>query len=368
MASFTINSGEFLDAISAIFPLVPNKPPRDILKCFKIEAKLDHSLHIHTTDLETFASVKLDTGVMVHVEGSFTVPAAILLEYAKSLDGGNAEFLVTPEEALRISEGEAIFQVGLQDIDEYPTFPDIPENLTQVGLPLPALGKALTQVTFAVADKGSPRWGTLNAVCLETSDREVALIGTDTHRVSLVKVEVDAALPEASYLVPSKTLALIPKIFTEEEVQVSFGNTHNLVFSDEKTTILVRLLHGNFPPVRNFIPNHPKEVELDAASFLKQVRKSSLATDKHSTLRLELSNNKMKLLTKTRQQRKVAKVEFSMEYDGDDFEFALNCKYLMDALKASSNDQPITMHFNQNNQPILFTQDSYTHLIVPQVI
>jgi DNA polymerase-3 subunit beta len=370
MASFTVNSTEFLDAISAIYPIIPNKPPRDILKCFKVEAKqgATDTLSIHATDLETFASITLDGSIIVNQAGEFVVPATILLDYARSLDGGNATFLVTPQEALQIVEGEAEFEVGLQDIDEYPDFPDPPADLSWATLPLPALGKALNQVIFAVADKGSPRWGTLNAVCLETDGQVVNLIGTDQHRASVVSMEVADTLLNSSYLVPSKTLALIPKIFTTDEVRVSFGSNHNLIFSDGATTVLVRLMHGNYPPVKDFVPDHPNSIDIDAAGFLRQVKKSSLATDKHSTLRLELGADKIKLSAKTRQQRKVAKVEFPLEYDGETFQFALNCKYLIDMLKASSNSQPLKMHFNQSNQPILFSQDSFRHLIVPQVI
>ena len=370
MTSFKANGSQILEAISSIYPLVPNKPSRDILKCFKITAKQTggDSLTIRATDLETFATVKLSTGVIVFTEGEMVVPAATLFEYAKAFDGGDVDFLVTPEEALKMTETTSEFEVGLQDLDEYPEFPDMPATMTWSTVSVPALAKALNQVIFAVAEKGSPRWGTLNAVCMETNNTVMTLIGTDQHRASMVDIEVSDTLEEETYLIPSKTLALVPKIFTEDEVEVSFDVSNNMVFRDETTSIMVRLMHGNFPPVKTFIPTHPNKLELNGPDFLKQVRKSALATDKHSTLRVELSTDKIKLLTKTRQQRKHAKVEYPVEYTGDNFQFAVNCKYIIDMLKASTNGEAVEMHFNQNNQPILFTQSNFKHLVVPQEV
>jgi DNA polymerase-3 subunit beta len=370
MTSFKVNGTQFLEAISSIYPLVPNKPSRDILKCFRITAKqaATDTITIRATDLETFAVVELSTGVMVFTDGEIAVPAAILIEYAKAFDGGDVDFLVTPEEALKLTESTSEFEVGLQDLDEYPDFPDMPASMTWSTVPVPALAKALSQVVFAVAEKGSPRWGTLNAICMETNDTIMTLIGTDQHRASMVEIELTDTLAEESYLLPSKTLALVPKIFTEDEVEVSFDVSNNIIFKDESTTIMVRLMHGNFPPVKTFMPTHPNKLELNAPDFLKRVRKSALATDKHSTLRVELSADKIKLLTKTRQQRKVAKIEYPVPYDGNDFQFAVNCKYIIDMLKASTSDEAVEMHFNQNNQPILFTQSNFKHLVVPQEV
>jgi DNA polymerase-3 subunit beta len=309
---------------------------------------------------------------MVQTPGEFTVPAQTLLDYIKVFDGDSTlTLLVTPEEVLRISdENDTEFQVGVEDMDEYPDFPEAPDNPNWVTILLPALTRALSQVIFAVADKGSPRWGTLNAVCLETGDRKITLIGTDQHRASVVDFDVEETLEEASYLVPSKTLSLVPKIFKGDELQISFEDPHSLTFNDGITQILIRLMHGNYPPVKNFMPTsttHPNSLELDASSFLKEVKKSSLATDKHSTLKVELSSDKVTLKTRTREQRKSAKVEHRLDYTGDDFEFAINCKYLLDMLKASSGDI-VVMRFNQNTQPILFTQNNFRHFLVPQEV
>jgi DNA polymerase III beta subunit len=370
MASFTVNSAEFLNAINSIYPIVPNKPPRDILKCFRIKASqgANDCLEIFATDLETFATAKLEDSVMVQAAGDFVVPAAALLDYARSLDGGNATFLVTEQESLEISEGEAKFSVGLQDLDEYPDFPDRPEDINWVTVPLPEFSKALNQVIFAVADKGSPRWGTLNAVCLETGSQEISLIGTDQVRASITNIRIPELDRESQYLVPSKTLGLIPKMFQSEEIQLSLESNNNLIFRDDTTEVLIRLLQGAYPPVKDFIQNHPRQVAIEAGDFLKEVKKSALATDNNSPLKLELTANKIKLSAKTRKQRRTVRVEFPLEYDGEDFKTALNCKFLIDMLKAASNAEPLEMHFNQSNNPLQFTQDGFLHLIVPQPI
>lgn len=365
MTSFTIDTRELSDALSAVTPVVPRKPPRDVLKCvkFKASAGTEDSLELSVTDLETYVVVKVTNGVMIQNTGEFVVPAQIMNEYVKSLESDTVDITLTDKGLIQISEQGAQFEVGIQDIDEFPDFPKPPQADSGIQVDVADLFQALDRVAFAVAGAGHPRWGALSAVCVELSEDAITLIGTDQHRASLASIPVTTELKD-QYLVNAKPLAVLNKVF-DQPVTLSFTN-NAVVFSTDTRSMHIRLMQGNFPPVRQFVPNHTNVLKIDPRSFLKQVKKASLAADEHSSLKIVIKGDKIGLHAKTRIQRKLAKVEHGLDdYDGPDFEFAVNCKYLIDLLKAANSNEELEMQFNKNSQPILFKQNRFNHVMVP---
>lgn len=370
MASFIIDTTALTEALAALNSIIPNKPSRDILKCVRIVAKTGANgepdrIILYATDLETFAVVSLDQSVMVHKAGEFVVPGTPFLEYARTFDTTTVTITVTEDNTMKVNQDGAEFEVGTQDIDEFPDFPDLPDaNQTWVPVGLTPFASALKKVIFAVADKGHPRWGALSAVAIECSANKVALIGTDQHRASVAEMESTTGLNDKQYLVSGKALALIPKVFSTD-FYLHVEDKNALVFKAGSSYLFFRLMHGNYPPVRKFVPQHKSKLTFNPGALLKQAKKISLAVDEHESMKIILKESKLTLMSKTRQQRKVAKVEQDIVYDGPDLQFALNCKYLLDLLKAADPEQEIEFYFNQNNQPIVFKQPSFNHVMVP---
>ena len=365
MTSFTVDTRELGEALSAVVAIVPKRPSRDVLKCVKFRAHMGQTdyLELSTTDLETYVVTRLSSGVMVQNAGEFVVPAQVMVDYVKSLEGATVDMTLADSGVIQINEDGAEFQVGVQDIDEFPDFPQLPNGSDSLTLDVADLFQALDRVAFAVSAEGHPRWGALSAVCIELSENKVTLIGTDQHRASLACLDVATGKDE-QFLVNSKSLAVLPKVFSEP-VKLTFTN-NAAIFHTDDSSLHIRLMQGNYPPVRQFVPNHSNKLTIEPAGFLKQVRKAALAADEHSSLKIVIKDEKIGLHTKTRIQRKLAKVEHALQdYDGPDFEFAVNCKYLMELLKAANSNEELEMRFNKNHQPILFKQNQFEHVMVP---
>jgi len=366
MTSFTVDTNVFKAALAAVYPIVPNKPSRDVLKGVKISAKTGNpdTLELFVTDLETYVKTEVQTDTMVHKAGELIAPAQILLDYVKSLDGQNVEILVKDDDII-INGLDTNFQVGAKEVDEFPDFPKVDVNLDWVDLPAAEITEALSRVVFAVADRGHPRWGALSAICLEFGTEKVTLIGTDQHRASLAEIATSTKLEDKQYLVSAKALALLPKVLSGN-LKVSLNDKNMAIFSDGTNYLFIRLMHGNFPPVRNIVPKkHPNKLTIDPKLLLNQVKKASLAVDQHGLLKLGLEKDKLLLTTKTREQRRAAKIEQSIVYNGHEIQFAFNCKYLLDLLKAVDNEEDLEIQFNKNSHPVLFKQPNFEHVMVP---
>lgn len=369
--SFSANRNCLLDGLSAIMGIVPHKPQRDILKCLKIKVEFgsdgsNDSLKLFATDLESYIVYNVEQNILIQNEGEFVVPAQIFYDYLKNLEDDTVNVLVSSEETLQINETGVELEVGLQDLQEFPEFPEIPNTqLTWVDLDQLSLKNALSRVLFAVAEKGHPRWGALSAVLLSLEKEKIILIGTDQHRASLVEFEVAGQKLEAQYLIAGTAMETAAKIFNGA-IQIAPNAPNNVIVKNNNCVLFLRLVNGDFPSVQKFIPKHPHKLEFSAQDLMKQVKKAALAVDQNNTIRFEIKNDMLCLSTKTREQRKATKIEKAINYKGDGIQFLINCEYLQDLLKVAHDDEPLVLHFNQNHQPLLFTQTNFQHLLVPQ--
>lgn len=372
MIDFSVSTQSLLDALTAISAIVPNKPQRDILKCIKIQAILGtdekaDSLMLSATDLESYIEYTISENVMIHHDGSFVVSALTILDYLKNIEDDTVKISTTEEDSLKIKESGAEFEVVTQEVAEYPEFPEVPIAKTGwITLPRDLMQNALDKVVFAVAAHGHPKWGSLSSVCFNLTKDSINLIGTDTYRASIFEFPIPTQnIIEGQYLIAAKSMLFLSKVFTAD-FQMLPNAPNNVIFRNNECTLYLRLVGGNFPPVKKIVPKHPQSIQLTVAEFTKQIKKAALAADKHNTVKIEIQEGKLRLSANTRELRKNVKVERDLTYKGIGIKFAVNCDFILGLLKASEDDEVLTLHFNKNNEPIVFTQNSFVHFLVPQ--
>lgn len=357
----------FREAINALLPVIPNKPQRDALKCFKIDVTLQ-GVRISATDLDIYARTELRAGVLAESEFECVVPAQVLAEVIRTVETDRVTVQLQDDDTVAITTEKSKFEIGTQDLDEFPSFPMQPDDEENwVTVAVDELSFALNRVLFAVAEKGHPKWGALSAVSLEIANEHLLFIGTDQRRASLANLRVPGATQKFQVLVNPAGLEVIPKIFTGE-IKLYLGEANSLFMKSETSVLISRLIHGNFPPVKSLIPkNNDTIITISPSDLMKQVKKASLATDSGNQLKVEITENKICMSAKAREQRKRADVEYEVQYDGPAIKFAINCQYLMELLKAAAKQDTITLHVGDvTRAPLMFKQDGFCHLLVPQ--
>lgn len=228
-----------------------------------------------------------------------------------------------------------------------------------------AFQQAFKRVSFAVAKEGDPKF-TFTAICVRVSPKDIYLMGSNSHRASIGKIDISApGIVTTQVLVTPNSLAQINRMF-DKTFKLYFGK-NAIVAKDSDNTLFMRIVSGNFPDIKKYIPTYQNQLVVDAEDFLSQVKKAALAINKSSTLKLSLSKNLITLTSQSRRPRKSAKIDWVIQYSGKEIEFALNCTYLSDVLKVADSSG-ITIHFGEDNQPLLFTQPNFQYMMVPQEI
>jgi len=354
-------------ALAAIMPTVPAKPPREVLKGLKFSAQIipRSTLTIYTTNMELYATYQISDDLSVNKPGEFVVPAQTFNDYIKSLDDDLITLLVTPDDSLEISGKDALFSVGTLDIEEYPRFPDYPQdNIQWIEVSYDIFKTALGRASFAVADKGHPRWGALSAICMDFNKDEISLIGTDQKRASVASVKVKSDVTGKTLLLAADAVETIPKFFNDDFELALRENPNSLLIRQGNSNFQITPINGNFPPVKKFIPNHPNKMKITTLEFLSVVKKAALAAGDASALKISVVNSDATITAKTKEERRSSKVVCKLDNTGPNIDFQVNWKYLVDVLKVCP--QEVELFYNRSNQPILIKADQFEHIIVPQ--
>ena len=240
------------------------------------------SLKISSTNLEM--SVTCTVRGKIEQEGAYSVPAKLLLSYISLLPSGKVELVVT-EEGLEVRSGDQETVIKGMAASEFPLLPKLTK---EKGFLLNAgeFKRALGQVVFAVSPSQSrPELG--GVYCFFGDPANAGLVGfvaTDSYRLAERLMPYTGSTASVRAIVPARALVEAGRIlgaykdelgvpeeaelaFTENQVVMSYGNVE----------MISRLLEGNFPDYRAFIPqNFKTEVVLNRVELKKAVSAASL--------------------------------------------------------------------------------------------
>lgn len=370
MIKIKVRAGRLAEALTALMPVIPGKTNRDTLKNIKLTAEIKEGqdgLHLMASDLEIYAQMTIaGTDITVFKDGKILVPAQAFLDFIKSFGSNDLLNIEHTENSavLKIECEGSEFEIGVQDLDEYPNFPQIPANAEKFDLTAEGFSHLLSKTEFATAEKNSPRLE-LTAICINCSQDNVSMMATDTHRIAIASNKLKTPVKEdRQLLVSPRALSQIAKMATVGDVQLLISES-TLFVSGEFSCISAQLMDAKFPSVKELIPNYSKKIKLKTNEFITQLKKVALAADNKNTVRFKIKENTITLSAKSREQSKSAVAKYVCEYAGDPLEVALDGKYLLDALKAAEAAE-IEFHFEESDQSLFFTEPGFQYILAVQ--
>jgi DNA polymerase-3 subunit beta len=246
--------------------------------------KTEHgSLKLSSTNLEI--AVNCLVRGKVDVEGEYSVPAKLLLDYVTLLPSGKVELTLT-DEGLEIgSNGQETVMKGMP-ASEFPLLPKLTKG-DGYRLSSGELKRALSQVTFAASTSESrpELTGVACILGLTNGKAEATFAATDSYRLAERRISLGAgATGDRRAIVPARSMLEVSRIissyrdelttdadvtwnFTENQLVVSFGNVE----------LVTRLIEGSFPPYQDIIPKTFRtEAVVPRTELQKAVRAASL--------------------------------------------------------------------------------------------
>ena len=334
------------------------------------------SLRLSTTNLEL--TVNCAVRGKVEVEGEYSVPAKLFLDYVSLLPSGKVE-LVLSEEGLEVRSGEQETVLKGMSASEFPISPKLvvsqPYEVSATNLK-----RAISQVAFAVSTSEN-RLELMGVACFfggVAGSGNLALAATDSYRLAERLIEVHGNATEARYIVPAKSFMEVSRIlgsykdeltmtelvklsFTENQMVMSFGNVD----------LISRLIEGSFPDYKPLIPMQAKtEAVVSRIELQKAVRAASLFSrqgifDIHVQFDPAAGTCTIQSADQGTGKTKTA---LKAAVTGDANTVMLNFRYLMDGLAAMGSDKIHIKQIDSMNPLLLLpeeTTEKYLYVVMP---
>jgi DNA polymerase III subunit beta len=333
-------------------------------------------LKLSATNLEITMSSWIDASI--EEEGAITVPARLLADFVNTLPNDRISLTVAPRSRqvrLECARNEA--SVGGLDAEDFPPAPVVKDGI-EVKIDPKALRQAIGQTVFAAAtDDSRP---VLTGVDTKFEGNLLTLAASDGFRLSVYKLQLDAAVEATELVVPSRALNELNRLLADESEPITMRtNTakSQVLFRLESAELVAQLIQGTFPNFNQLIPaSWTSRATAEVSEFLRETRTASVfARDGSGIVRLVVTPGEGITPGKVVISARAEEVgdnegEIDATVEGEGVKIAFNGKYLQDVLQSLEGGQLKMETTGPSSQGVFRTvgDENYVHVIMPMFV
>lgn len=368
---FVIKKEDLYNGIKIVERATSAKALQPVLLNIYIETIGTSAIKLVATDLDLTVIAEVDA--QVEEEGKITLPSKTLNEIVSKLGDKLITFeMPEGETSVHITCQNSKFDIiGISAAEFPPEFSSIQLNDDEgFEVEVRPFAKAVRQAGFAAASYETSNL--LSGIVCDISNNVMEIASTDGNRLARVREIIDNKENLAKQLIiPSKTLNEFIKMtsFINEDSIKIYTEKSKFIIKTEKTITISRLLEGQFPQYNKLIPNEsPKEALVNVSQLISALeRVSIMVNEKTSIVKLEFSNNTLKLTADTPDSGKSEEVlDINYAYD-EELSIAFNYKYVLEALKNIDSTE-VKVGLNTPLSATMFkpnSEEDYVCLIMP---
>lgn len=324
----------------------------------------DQGLKLTGYDLEIGIETVIEADIIE--EGSVILNAKTFCDIIRHIPYDKVIFETDDKLQCKIYCGDIEYYMSGINPKDYPELPVI-VNGKDIEVSQKVLKDMIKKTIFSVAvnDVRVIHKG----IKFEIRPGEIRLVAIDSHRIAIRKEFINYNGEELSFVVPSKTMGETMKLIPDDDnfIKIGLGRRH-ILFEINGYTIISRLLEGEFMKYESIIPqNFNTVVRVKTKELIDSIERVSLIiTDRFKApLKMEFEENEIRMSTTTALGTANDKLEASI--DGNDIEIGIQSRYILDALRASEEDEVMINMVNPLSPVCIVptTGDSFLYLILP---
>jgi DNA polymerase-3 subunit beta len=331
---FRVERDALADAVAWTAKSLPSRPSVPVLAGVMLRVADGH-LVVSGFDYEVSSQVSIE--VQADADGAALVSGRLLAEITKALPAKPVDVAAVGSH-LELVCGSARFTLPTMPVEDYPTLPEMPGTAGTVDAPV--FAAAVAQVAIAAGrDDTLPL---LTGVRVELEGSTMTLLATDRYRLAIKEIQWRPDQPDGSLqaLVPAKTLADTAKTLGPQGGEVTVALARGgmgegmigFVGGTRRTTS--RLLDGDFPKVRNLLPDHHEaQARFQVSALVEVVRRVALVAERTTPVRLSFSEDGLIVEAGGTEDARASEA-MDCGYEGEAMQVAFNPGYLLEGLGA----------------------------------
>ncbi|MES2961946.1 MAG: DNA polymerase III subunit beta [Pseudomonadota bacterium] len=359
---FEVAKQVLLKAIANVNGAVEKKNTIPVLQNIKIEAK-DDKVVLLATDMDILVTSSFESDMKT--SGSTTVPAQMFFDIVRKIpDGSSVMISQDSPTIMQIKSGKSKYSLPCIDASEFPNLSE-GELSEEIEVEAEKFAKMIDKTRFAISNDETRYY--LNGLFLQALQKdsgfELRTIATDGHRLALSFLVSDLKAP-FGVILPKKSVAEIRRIIDgSKKVKIAVSRVKIKITTDQ-ATIVSKLIDGEFPDYDKVLPKNNTQIAvINRRNFFDCVdRVSTVATDKHRSVKLIIENGKMSLQVNTN-DGSFAYEELDVNYSGERIETGFNSRYLLDIIGQIDKEE-LLMRFKDGASPALIEAKDMSSVFV----
>ena len=313
---FTLSSTALSNKLSALSKVINSKNALPILGDFVFEIS-DNTLYLTASDSENVMKTQIN---LTESDGQcrFAIGNHDLLEAVKGFSEQPITFDVNEEQTVvKISYQNGLFNLPIDNADEFPMTQPVSENATTIMIPNMMLAENISRTIFATAqDELRP---VMNGIYFDLTPDCLAVVASDGHKLVRNKIYTIKSDQPAAFILPKKPANLLKNLLGKDggDVEIRFDE-RNAVINYGDGTIQCRLIEGRFPNYNSVIPQaNPNELRIDRLGLLAALRRvQPFANDSSNLIRFHVEGSTLQLDAEDYDFSKTATERISCDYNG----------------------------------------------------
>ncbi len=335
---FTVSKADLVRELNLSQGVVEKRTTIPILSNVLMEAR-GSSVQLTATDLEL--GMRCSCPAKVSREGAGTIPVRRLLDYVRLLPDGELTVKFLENDWANITCGRSRTRIAGISRESFPELPEMPDPIAEI--PVGTLASLISKTIFSISAEES-RF-TLNGALLQLRDQGMLMVATDGHRLAYVETSAEIAGIRSAYraLLPRKAMGELLKLASESnsDALMQFaGDENHLFFQLGDRLLISRKLTGTFPDFERVLPkDHKVYVTLGRDEIRAAVeRVSQFADERSRAIRMQLCPGEVKVFSSMSETGE-SEESIPTEYAGTALDIGFNAQYLLEFLRAISEEQ-----------------------------
>lgn len=348
------------EAVTKVSKACAVRTTAPILECIKLTATLG-GVALLATDGEL--SIRKEIKAEVLEEGEICVPGKLFADFSSKL----------AEEEISLSTGERGVELKYRDSVSYMqalSAEDFPKIDLEVGedrfrMKSEEFKKIIAETAFCCAQDDSRP---ILKGCLMTFGDKLEAVALDGYRLAVSEADILEKSSALSIVCPARTLTEIARMLGDGEEIALYTQKGMLMAGAGGLTLVSRLYLGDFIKKENVIPTSFSTVaRLSRAQLMASAERANILNrgDRNNLVTLEISHEGVRI-SSTSDYGNVCE-PVSADVEGKELTISMNAKFLLDALKALTEEQ-VVISFNGPVSPFILQNVQEKHslyLILP---
>lgn len=371
---FKCQKSTLMQIVNTVQKAIGSKSSLPILECIKIDAQSDGNVVFTANSIEL--CIEYNANMTVYESGSAALVSKIFGDIVRKLPDGEVEISVDPKNYLTdIVCSSSEFNIQGVNPDEFPAAPIVEEEYrTKINH---KTLKNIIRKVYPFISQMESRKPVLTGALFDFGKDEIKIVGTDLHRLAVIKMETDGSQDAKKLVIPGNTLAKISQLLIddEEEMLDIIASEKHVILDFKDFQVYSRLLEGEFLKYDVILSaSNSIKIKADKRSIIDSLERANLIinddlsskTENKMPVKLNITGNKIDISCKT--VRGYVNDSVIIEHEGGDILIGLNCRFMLDALNACDEDE-ILMEFSAPTSGCFIKpedgSDKYTFMVLP---